>query len=278
MTTSPSPDSFPLVDGHTIPRIGFGTWKMAPADVSHSIRAALGAGYRLIDTAAFYGNEAEVGEAVMHDPEVPREQIFLTTKIWNDRQGYAESRKAFEESDARLNAGVIDLLLIHWPVPSQNLFVETWKTFIELQEEGRVRSIGVSNFMVPHLERLIGETGVVPVVNQIELHPFLPQDELRAFHATHGIVTEAWSPLHQGTRLLTDERIIALAARNDMTPAQAVLVWHLSKGIVPLPKSTHSERVRENYQAVGLRLPESELQLIDSLADGQRRGMDPAAM
>nr|NLD41189.1 aldo/keto reductase [Actinomycetales bacterium] len=274
----PSLPDLRMNDGHTIPAIGFGTWKMPRGDVAHSIRAALGAGYRLVDGAALYGNEVEVGHAITQDPEVPREDIVLTTKIWNDRQGREESRIAFEESASRLNAGVIDLLLIHWPVPSLDLFVDTWRTFIELREEGRVRSIGVSNFGVAHLERLIGETGVVPAVNQVELHPFLPQRELQQYHAEHGIVTEAWSPLHQGTRLLLDSRIRQIAERNSMTPAQAVLVWHLAQGIVALPKSVTPARVRENYEAIGLSLPGEDLAAIDAMADGLRRGQNPDEM
>lgn len=276
--TPSTPQGFTLNDGNLIPPIGFGTWRMPGTEVAHSVRAALGAGYRLIDTAALYGNEVEVGQAVMQDPEVARSEIFLTTKIWNDRQGYEEARAAFEESAARLAAGVVDLLLIHWPVPSQDLYVETWKTFIELRAEGRVRSIGVSNFLVPHLRRLIDETGVVPAVNQVELHPFLPQEELRAFHAEHGIITQAWSPLHQGTKLLTDERIMAVARRNGITPAQAVLAWHLAKGVIPLPKSVHDERVVENYQALQIALPQEDMAAIDAMADFKRRGMDPATM
>lgn len=267
-----------LNDGYSLPEIGFGTWKMPGADVPHSIRAALGAGYRLIDTAALYGNEAEVGRAVMNDPEVPREEITLTTKIWNDRHGYEESRAAFEESAERLDAGVVDLLLIHWPVPGQDLYVDTWKTFIELRDEGRVRSIGVSNFLVEHLDRLIEETGVIPAVNQVELHPYLPQTELREFHAEHGIVTEAWSPLHQGTRLLLDPRLTTIAERVGATPAQVVIAWHLAKGIVPLPKSVTEERVIENFRAQELTLSETDIAEIDALEDGKRRGAHPNEM
>lgn len=267
-----------LNDGHPFPTIGFGTWKMSGEEVPHAVRTALGAGYRLIDTAAFYGNETEVGRAVMNDPEVPREQITLTTKIWNDRQGYEESRRAFEESAARLDAGVVDLLLIHWPSPKQDLYVETWKTFIELRDEGRVRSIGVSNFLVEHLDRLIEETGVIPAVNQVELHPYLPQTELREFHAQHGIVTEAWSPLHQGTRLLLDPRITAIAERRELSPAQVVLAWHLAKGIVPLPKSSNEARVVENFRAVEVTLTDEEIAEIDAMEDGKRRGAHPEEM
>ncbi len=265
-------------DGHTIPAIGFGTWKMPAEQTIASVHTALAAGYRHIDTAALYANETEVGQAINHNPHASRDQVFVTTKIWNDRQGREESRAAFEESAAKLDVGVIDLLLIHWPVPSQDLYVDTWKTLIDLREEGRVRSIGVSNFQPWHIERLIEETGVVPAVNQIELHPFLPQTEAREFHDAHGIVTEAWSPLHQGTRLLLDSRVKDVAARNNMSPAQAVLVWHLSKGVIPLPKSVTPARVAENYQAIALTLPPEDLAALDAMADGLRRGMNPDEM
>lgn len=267
--------TYTMNDGFTIPTIGFGTWKMPGEDVPHSVRAALGAGYRLIDTAALYGNELEVGKAVREDPEVARENIFVTTKIWNDRQGREESRVAFEESAERLNIGVIDLLLIHWPAPAREQYVETWKTFIELRNEGRVRSIGVSNFMPEHLQRLIDETGVVPAVNQVELHPYLQQRELREFHAEHGIITEAWSPLHQGTKLLTDQRIIDIAERTGHTPAQVVLAWDVANGIIPLPKSVNEDRVVQNYAALDITLNAEDLAAIDAMDAGERRGFDP---
>ena len=270
--------SFTMNDGFTIPGIGFGTWKMPAEETVRSVQSAISTGYRLIDTAALYGNETEVGEAVRTHPEVGRDEIFVTTKIWNDRQGRDEAWRAFEEGVRKLDVGAVDLLLIHWPVPSQDLYVDTWRTFIELQDEGLVKSIGVSNFLVEHLQRLIDETGVVPAVNQVEMHPFLQQRELREFHAEHGIVTEAWSPLHQGTKLLMDPRITGLAAELEITPAQLVLAWHLSHGVVPLPKSVNEGRIAENLAATEITLPDEAIAALDAMDADERRGAHPNEM
>lgn len=270
--------SFTMNDGFTIPGIGFGTWKMPAEETVRSVQSAISTGYRLIDTAALYGNETEVGEAVRTHPEVGRDEIFVTTKIWNDRQGRDEAWRAFEEGARKLDVGAVDLLLIHWPVPSQDLYVDTWRTFIELQDEGLVKSIGVSNFLVEHLQRLIDETGVVPAVNQVEMHPFLQQRELREFHAEHGIVTEAWSPLHQGTKLLMDPRITGLAAELEITPAQLVLAWHLSHGVVPLPKSVNEGRIAENLAATEITLPDEAIAALDAMDADERRGAHPNEM
>ena len=270
--------TFTMNDGLTIPGIGFGTWKMPAEETVRSVQSAITTGYRLIDTASLYGNEAEVGEAVRTHSDVAREDIFVTTKIWNDRQGYDESRRAFEEGEAKMDIGPIDLLLIHWPVPGQDAYVDTWRTFIELRDEGRVRSIGVSNFLEEHIERLIAETGVAPAVNQVELHPYLPQRQLREFHAEHGIVTEAWSPIHQGTKLLLDPRVTNLADAAGVTSAQAVLAWHISKGIVPLPKSVNEDRIAENLRAADITLPAEVIEGLDALETGVRRGAHPNEM
>lgn len=270
--------TFTMNDGHQIPTIGFGTWKMPREETVRSVQSAISTGYRLIDTASLYLNEVEVGEAVRTHPDVAREDLFVTTKIWNDRQGREESRHAFEEGAAKLDIGPIDLLLIHWPVPGQDKYVDTWRTFIELREEGLVRSIGVSNFLESHIARLIEETGVVPAVNQVELHPYLQQRGLREFHAQHGIVTEAWSPIHQGTKLLLDPRITDLAAQCEISPAQLVLAWHVANGIVPLPKSVNEARIAENLRATEIALPADVLQAIDAMETGERRGEHPEKM
>jgi len=233
-----------LDDGATIPQLGFGLYKVPAADAARLSREAIAIGYRHLDTAAFYGNEEGVGEAVREAP-VPREELFVTSKVWKDDNGYDTTLRAFDASMARLGLATLDLYMIHWPVPSTDRYVDTWRALIRLQAEGRVRSIGVANFHAHHIERVVAETGVTPVVNQVELHPWLPQRELREFDEDRGIRTEAWSPLARG-RILATPLLDDLAAKHGRTPAQIVLRWHIELGNIVIPKasSTRSPRSR----------------------------------
>jgi 2,5-diketo-D-gluconate reductase A len=267
--------SLELNDRHTIPQIGFGVFLVAPEETSQAVQCALQTGYRLVDTAAAYGNEAEVGEAIARSV-LDRPDVFLTTKLWNDDQGHDDALSAFEHSLERLDTDYVDLYLIHWPAPSRGRYVDTWRALCELKEDGRARSIGVSNFTVENLERIIEATGVVPAVNQIELHPRLNQSELRKFHTEHEIVTEAWSPLARGGELLRDPKLAEIAARHERTVAQVVLRWHVQLGNVVIPKSVTPSRIEENFQIFDFSLSEEEMQAIDGLNSSQRTGPDPA--
>jgi 2,5-diketo-D-gluconate reductase A len=260
-------------DGREIPQLGFGVFQVPPEDTARAVAHALETGYRHIDTAAAYQNEAGVGEAVRQSG-LPRDEIFVTTKVWNSSQGRERSARSFEKSLDRLGLDQVDLFLIHWPAPAQDLYLETWETLIELNKDGRARSIGVSNFQIEHLERIIEETGVVPVVNQIELHPRFPEAELRAFHAEHGILTEAWSPLAQA-EVLDDPLIGEVAARFDRTPAQVILRWHLQLGNVVIPKSVTPSRIEENFQVFDFELTDDDMRAVESLDTGERIGPDP---
>lgn len=262
-----------LADGVEIPQLGFGVFQVPPAETAAAVANALSAGYRHLDTARAYRNEAPLGEAV-RDSGIAREEIFVTTKCWNEHQGYAESREAFDKSFERLGIGPIDLYLIHWPVPAHDRYVDTWRTFIELRGEGRARSIGVSNFGVAHLHRLIEETAVTPAINQIELHPYFQQAELRRAHAELGIVTEAWSPLAQGL-VLEDPAIVKIAAAHGKLPAQVVLRWHLQLGNVVIPKSVTPSRIKSNIDVFDFELTPAEMSAIEELDAGRRIGPDP---
>jgi 2,5-diketo-D-gluconate reductase A len=264
-----------LNDGRRIPQLGYGCWQLSDAQAPELVGRAFQAGYRLIDTAAIYGNEAGVGRAV-REAQVPRAEIFLTTKLWNDRQGRDEARRAFDESLQRLGLPYVDLYLIHWPCPQRRLYVETWKTLIELRKEGRAKSIGVSNFTPEHLAILIGETGVTPAVNQIELHPHFQRKAPRADDAHHGIVTESWSPLGQG-RELNDPTIVAIAKTHGKTAAQIILRWQVQIGCVAIPKTARPERIVENVALFDFELSTDEMDRIAALdrPDG-RIGPDPA--
>ncbi|MCJ2021340.1 aldo/keto reductase [Methylobacterium sp. E-065] len=264
-----------LNDGRRIPQIGYGCWQLSDAQAPDLVGKALKAGYRLIDTAAAYGNEAGVGRAV-RDTQVSRDEIVLTTKLWNDRQGRDEARRAFDESLKRLGLPYVDLYLIHWPCPQRRLFVETWKTLIELQKEGRAKSIGVSNFTPEHLATLVAETGVTPAVNQIELHPHFQRKAPRTEDARHGIVTESWSPLGQGKEL-NDPAILAIAKAHGKTAAQVVLRWQVQIGCVAIPKTARPERIIENIALFDFELSTQEMDQITALdrPDG-RIGPDPA--
>ncbi len=262
-----------LSDGETIPQLGFGVFQIPPADTLEATLNAFNAGYRHIDTAKAYNNEAEVGQAI-HAAGLRRDEVFITTKCFNDDHGHDQAKRALKTSLGKLDMEHVDLYLIHWPVPSQDKYLETWQAFIELQQEGLVRSIGVSNFNQPHLERIISETGVTPVVNQIELHPYLQQAGLRREHADRGIITEAWSPLAQGA-VLEDPAILQVAEAHDKTAGQVVLRWHIQLGNVVFPKSVTPERIVENFDIFDFSLSDDEMAAIDALDAGQRIGPDP---
>ncbi|MDR0716275.1 MAG: aldo/keto reductase [Azoarcus sp.] len=245
MTQTESNPTLALNDGNRIPQLGLGTWQTPEDAAEASVAAALAAGYRLVDTAAVYGNESGVGEGLRRSG-LARNQYFITTKLWNDHQGYDETLHAFDESLKRLRLDHVDLYLIHWPAPRQDRYVDSWRALIRLQKEKRARSIGVSNFQIAHLDRIITETGVTPSVNQIELHPDFQQRELQAYHTAHGIRTQSWSPLGQGA-LLENDTVRKIAAKHGKTAAQTIIRWHLDKDLLTIPKSVHSERIAENF-------------------------------
>jgi 2,5-diketo-D-gluconate reductase A len=273
MTNATDVPVLTLHDGVEIPQLGFGVFQIPPEDTQEKVEEALAVGYRHVDTAAAYGNEAEVGAAIAATG-VRREDVFVTTKLWNSEQGYDSTLRAFEQSLERLGTGNVDLYLIHWPRPAAGLFLETWRAFERIKAEGHSRSIGVSNFRVEDLERIEREAEQLPTVNQIELHPNLQQAELRAWHADHDIATEAWSPLAQGD-LLEDGTIETIAAHHDRTPAQVILRWHLMVGNVVIPKSATPQRIRENFELFDFELSEDDLAAIERLDSGERIGPDP---
>lgn len=262
-----------LNDGTTIPALGLGTWPMDDTQAEQAVRSALEAGYRLVDTATNYRNETGVGRGVAGSG-VPREEIVVTTKLPGRHHGYEETLASFEESRARLGLDHVDLYLIHWPLPRVDKYVDSWKAMIRLREEGLVRSIGVSNFTAEHIDRLEKETGVLPAVNQIELHPFFPQDELRAFHADKGVLTESWSPLGRGSALLEDPVVARVAEAHGVTPGQVVLRWHVQLGAIPIPKSADPERQRHNLDVFGFELGPAQMTAIADRAH-RRLGGDP---
>ena len=270
MTAVPS---VALNNGVTIPQVGFGVFKVPEEQTVDAVRSALDAGYRSIDTAALYQNERAVG-AALAESGIPREELFVTTKVWNSAHGHDRALRAFDTSLAKLGLEYVDLYLIHWPVPAKERYVETWSALEKLLADGRARAIGVSNFQPAHLQRLLDASDVVPAVNQIELHPNLPQRELREFHARHGIVTEAWSPLARGG-LLDDPTVTELAERLGRTPAQVILRWHLQLGNVVIPKSVTPRRIRENIALFDFELSEQDLAAIDALENGRRIGPHP---
>jgi diketogulonate reductase-like aldo/keto reductase len=262
-----------LNDGTTLPALGLGTWPLGDDEAQQAVLSALEAGYRLIDTATNYRNETGVGRAVASGL-VPREEIVVTTKLPGRHHGYEETLASFEESRARLGLEYVDLYLIHWPLPRVDRYVDAWKAMIKLREDGLVRSIGVSNFTAGYIERLEKETGVLPSVNQIELHPFLPQDDLRAFHTGKNIVTESWSPLGRGTPLLDDPEVTRIAEAHGVSAGQVVLRWHTQLGAVPIPKSANPERQRANLDVFGFELSEDEMRAVADRAQ-RRVGGDP---
>ncbi|WP_438484967.1 aldo/keto reductase [Streptomyces sp. S186] len=272
MSTVPS---ITLNNNVTMPQLGYGVWQIPDDEAFTAVGHALEAGYRSIDTAAIYGNEEGTGKALAASG-LPREELFVTTKLWNSEQGYDSALRAFDASLAKLGLEYVDLYLIHWPLPARDTYVDTYKAFEKIYAEGRAKAIGVSNFLPEHLERLLGETSVVPAVNQIELHPQLQQAESRAFHARHGIATEAWSPLGQGKGLLADATVAGIAEKHGRTPAQVVLRWHLQLGNVVIPKSATPSRIRENFDVFGFELDGDDLSALAGLDAGNRLGPDPA--
>ncbi|MFD5012737.1 aldo/keto reductase [Streptomyces chartreusis] len=262
-----------LNDGTTIPAIGLGTWPMDDAQAERAVADALDLGYRLVDTATNYRNETGVGRGIAASG-VPREEVVVTTKLPGRHHGYEETLASFEESRRRLDLAYVDLYLIHWPLPRVDKYVDSWRAMIELRESGLVRSIGVSNFTPEHIERLERETGVLPSVNQIELHPLFPQDELRAFHEGKGIVTESWSPLGRGTDLLDDPVVRGIAETLKVTPGQVVLRWHTQLGALPIPKSADRERQSANLDIFGFELDATQMAAVADRAH-RRLGGDP---
>jgi 2,5-diketo-D-gluconate reductase A len=260
-------------NGARMPMLGFGVYKVDDEAAVPAVLTALDAGYRLVDTATLYRNERGVGEAVRASG-LARDDVFVTTKLWNDAHGREAAREAFEESVERLGLGAPDLYLIHWPSPARGLYVETWRALLELRDEGRVRSVGVSNFQPDHLGRIVDDSGEVPVVNQVELHPYLQQRELRALHAELGVVTQAWSPLGRGA-VLRDPVIGDIAASHGVTAAQVVLRWHLDLGIAVIPKSVTPARIRANLDVFDLTLTDEDHALIAGLDRGERTGSHP---
>ncbi|WP_067785469.1 aldo/keto reductase [Nocardia amikacinitolerans] len=265
--------SIVLNDGNVIPQLGFGVFQVPPEDVFDVVTAALDAGYRSIDTAAIYGNEQGTGQAIRAFG-LPRDEVYVTTKLWNADQGYDATLRAFDASMDKLGLDYLDLYLIHWPVAIADKFVETFRAFQELKRQGRVRSIGVSNFTEANLRRVIEETGEIPAVNQIELHPGLAQRELRDFHAANAIATEAWSPLGQGT-LLEDRTITVIAAELDRMPAQVLIRWHLQLGNIVIPKSVTPSRIAANFDVFGFELTAEQMDAINALDRGGRIGPNP---
>lgn len=264
-----------LNDGNHIPQLGYGVWQVGNDEAVAAVSEALKAGYRHIDTAAIYGNEEGVGKAIKSSG-IERGDIYLTTKLWNGEQGYESTLKAFDASLKKLGTDYVDLYLIHWPMPSKDLFMETWRAFLKLKEESRAKSIGVSNFRTADLERIITESGVTPVLNQIELHPQFQQDELRLFHSKHDIATEAWSPLGQG-KILEDATLKAIAEKHGKSVAQIILRWHIETGNIVIPKSVTPARIKENFDIFDFRLNGTDHDAITKLdkADG-RIGPNPS--
>jgi len=268
--TSHAPPTVTLNDGTTMPQFGLGVFQTPPDETERIVRMAIGDGYRLVDTASMYRNEEGVGKALLG-----RTDVFVTTKLGNSDHGFDETLRAFEASMRSLSRDMLDLYLIHWPRPRVNRYVESWKALVRLQKEGRVRSIGVSNFNREHLERIIAETGVTPAVNQVELHPRFQQKALRAFHDERGIKTESWSPLGRAS-FFSDPVIAAVAKKHGKTPAQVVIRWHLDSGLIVIPKSVHPDRLKENIAVFDFRLDEDDMRRMRTLdSPGGRMGPDP---
>jgi diketogulonate reductase-like aldo/keto reductase len=263
-----------LNTGNGMPQLGFGVFQVPPPEAAEVVRTALEAGYRSIDTAAMYGNEEGVGQALA-DSGIERSELFITTKLNNPEHRAGVAEQAFTESLRRLRLDYVDLYLIHWPLPSADRYLETWQVLEKIFEDGRARAIGVSNFQQHHLQRLLDEATVVPAVNQVELHPYLVQEPLRAFHTRHGIATEAWSPLGKGRELLREPTVVGIAEKYGVTPAQTVIRWHLQMGNVVIPKSANRERIRSNFDVFGFELADDDMDEIGTLNRGRRLGPDP---
>ncbi|MFF3513528.1 aldo/keto reductase [Streptomyces sp. NPDC004129] len=264
-----------LNNGVEMPQLGFGVWQVPDDEAESAVATALEAGYRSIDTAAIYGNEEGVGKALATSG-IPRQDLFITTKLWNSDHGYDSTLRAFDTSLAKLGLEYVDLYLIHWPLPSRGTFVDTYKALEAIYADGRAKAIGVSNFLPEHLRTLIEETSVIPAVDQIELHPHLQQHAAREYHAEQGIATEAWSPLGQGKGLLEVPAIVAIAQKHNRTPAQVVLRWHLQLGNIVIPKSVTPSRIRENIDVFDFTLDTEDMAAISALNEDRRIGPDPA--
>ncbi|WP_442580784.1 aldo/keto reductase [Mesorhizobium sp. ASY16-5R] len=261
-------------DGKSIPQIGLGVWQTPDEVADSAVAAALGAGYRHIDTAAIYGNESGVARGIAQSG-VAREDVFVTTKLWNADQGFDSALRAFDKSLEKLGTDYIDLYLIHWPSPHRNAYAESWKAFVRLKEEGRAHSIGVSNFQPEHLQRIVDETGVAPALNQIELHPRFQQKDLRAAHEKLGVATESWSPLGSG-RLLGDAAIGRIAAKHHRSPAQVIIRWHLQQGLIVIPKSVTATRIVENFDVFDFKLDAEDMDAFAALdSKNGRTGPSP---
>ena len=260
-------------NGNTIPQLGLGVYKVAQDEAVRLMCDAIEVGYRRIDTAALYGNEAEVGEGIRQSG-IDRSEVFVTTKIWNDRQGYDESIRAINESLSRLDLEYLDLLLIHWPAPTKDLYLDTWKAFEKVYDQGLVKNIGVSNFQPNHLDRLVANAEIKPVVNQVELHPFLQQVDVRAANERHGVLTEAWSPLARAGHNHNDV-LVRISETLGKTVTQVILRWHIQMGNLVIPKTTHKSRLIENFNVFDFALSETEMTSIASLDSGMRLGPHP---
>ncbi|MFD4399823.1 aldo/keto reductase [Kitasatospora sp. NPDC058397] len=270
---NPTVPTVKLNNGVEIPQLGFGVFQVPDAETTAAVASALEAGYRSIDTAAIYGNETGVGRALAASG-LPREDLFVTTKLWNADQGYDATLRAFDAGLAKLGLEYLDLYLIHWPTPARDLYLDSWRAVERLASEGRIRAAGVSNFQPAHLQRLLDESRLVPAVNQVELHPGLQQAELRAFHTEHGIATEAWSPLAQGA-VLDDPAITAIAARAGKSAAQVVLRWHLQLGNIVIPKSVTPARIRQNLDVFDFQLTDEDMAAIAATDRDLRTGPHP---
>ncbi|WP_153464016.1 aldo/keto reductase [Sediminibacillus terrae] len=266
-----------LNNGLKMPQLGFGVWQVENDEATKAVSKALEVGYRSIDTAMIYKNEEGVGKAIK-ESSVPREDLFITTKVWNSDQGYENTLRAFDESLERLGLDYVDLYLIHWPTPEYDDYVDTYKAMEKLYNDGRVKAIGVCNFEIEHLQRLLDECDVKPVLNQVECHPHLAQNDIKEFGAKHDIFVEAWSPLEQGGEILKDDAVKNIAASHDKTPAQVVLRWHLQNNTIVIPKSVTPSRIEENFNVFDFELTNEEMESINSLNLDRRKGPHPNEM
>ncbi|MEK5160794.1 aldo/keto reductase [Paenibacillus sp. FSL R5-0527] len=270
-------DFVTLNNGVKMPQLGFGVWQVKDEEATAAVAKALEVGYTSIDTAMIYRNEVGVGKAIKQS-SVPRENLFITTKVWNADQGYDNTLRAFDESLERLGLDYIDLYLIHWPTPKFDQYVDTYKALEKLYRDGRAKAIGVCNFEIEHLERLLNETEIKPVLNQVECHPHLSQNELKAFCAKHDIFIEAWSPLEQGGDVLKDPVVMEIAEAHGKTAAQVVLRWHLQNNTIVIPKSVTPSRIEENFNVFDFKLADSDMERINKLNINRRKGSNPNEM